>query len=57
ELVETWGHILTTCPLYESHRPVLRDASPDLVVSDLLGTAKGIEALIQFLQRTEAFKK
>lgn len=57
ERLQTREHILATCPTFESKRDALRSASEDLVITDILGTEKGIEALSQFLQETDAFKK
>lgn len=55
-----WGtlreHILTTCPAFENCRDVLRSASEDLIITDIIGTEKGI-ALSDSLKETEAFKK
>ena len=34
-----------------------KDASEDIITSDILGTQEGIEALIKFLVATNAFKK
>ncbi|KAI6045467.1 hypothetical protein EDC04DRAFT_2888916 [Pisolithus marmoratus] len=42
---------------FESNRDTLCSASEDLVITDILGTEKGIEALIEFLKDTDAFKK
>ena len=57
ELLQSRDHILATCPMYADQRQVLKTASEDLVTSDILGTKEGIEALIQFLRATNAFKK
>ncbi|KIM50329.1 hypothetical protein SCLCIDRAFT_79100, partial [Scleroderma citrinum Foug A] len=57
ELLQSRDHILATCPTYADQRQVLKTASEDLVTSDILGTKEGIEALIQFLRTTNAFKK
>lgn len=35
----------------------IRLRSEDLVVTDILGTEKGIEALVEFLNETGAFEK
>ncbi|KAI6015783.1 hypothetical protein BKA83DRAFT_4339106 [Pisolithus microcarpus] len=42
---------------FEPNRNILRSASEDLVITDILGTTKGIEALSDFLKETDAFKK
>lgn len=57
EHIQTREHILTSCPAYEPNRDSLRSVSEDLVITDILGTEKGIEALIDFLKETDAFKK
>jgi len=57
EPLQSCDHILTACPTYEDQRQILKKASEDLVMSDILGTKDGIEALIQFLRATNAFKK
>ena len=57
EPIQTRDHILASCPLYENHRHILKDASEDIVTSDILGTTEGVEALIKFLDATNAFKK
>ncbi|KAI6015731.1 hypothetical protein BKA83DRAFT_59137, partial [Pisolithus microcarpus] len=55
EHIQTREHILTSCPAYEPNRDSLRSVSEDLVITDILGTEKGIEALIDFLKETDAF--
>ena len=55
--LQSRDHILTACPTYENQRQALKDASEDLVTSDILGTKEGIEVLVQFLRATNAFKK
>lgn len=57
EHIQTREHILASCPTYEPTRDLLRAASEDLVTTDILGTVKGIEALTDFLMKTNAFKK
>ncbi|KAI6095999.1 hypothetical protein F5141DRAFT_1012528 [Pisolithus sp. B1] len=49
--LQTQEHILAMCPTFESK------SSEDLVIMDILGMEKGIEALYEFLQATDAFKK
>ncbi|KAI6129841.1 hypothetical protein EDD17DRAFT_1427414, partial [Pisolithus thermaeus] len=51
----TREHILATCPTFESKRDTLRSVSEGLVITDILGTEKGIEALSEFLKETDAF--
>ncbi|KAI6118512.1 hypothetical protein EDD16DRAFT_1480951, partial [Pisolithus croceorrhizus] len=55
--IQTREHMITSCPTYESKRDILRSVSEGLVITDILGTEKGIEALIEFLNVTDAFKK
>ncbi|KAI6154506.1 hypothetical protein EDD17DRAFT_1490039, partial [Pisolithus thermaeus] len=55
--IQMQEHILMLCPVYEPNHDLLCSASEDLVISDILGTAKGIEALAKFLKETDAFKK
>ncbi|KAI6130664.1 hypothetical protein EDD16DRAFT_1470040, partial [Pisolithus croceorrhizus] len=57
EHIQTREHILAMCPTFESNRDTLRSPSEDLVITDILGTEKGIEALADFLKETDAFKK
>ncbi|KAJ7786365.1 hypothetical protein B0H16DRAFT_1490170 [Mycena metata] len=46
--------VLRECELYEQHRDILRDASAELTIPDLLGTEDGIQAVVKFL---DAFTK
>jgi ribonuclease HI len=55
--LETREHILRTCPRYDAHRDVLRAASPTIHVPTLLGTDKGLRAIVEFIERTGAFTK
>ncbi|KAI6169250.1 hypothetical protein EDD17DRAFT_1464932, partial [Pisolithus thermaeus] len=57
EHIQTREHIPTTCPAFEDCRNILQSASEDLIVTDIIGTEKGIEALSAFLKETDAFKK
>ena len=57
EPIQTRDHVLASCPAYENQRHHLKDASEDIITSDILGTQEGIEALIKFLGATNAFKK
>ena len=57
EHVQTREHILQECPKYETHRHYLRDAAPDVALSEVLGTREGIKALTKFLSKTGAFSK
>lgn len=55
EAIQTRSHILADCPVYEPHRHLLRDVSPGLSITDLLGTREGIVATSKFLRRSGAF--
>ncbi|KAF9067107.1 hypothetical protein BDP27DRAFT_1384085 [Rhodocollybia butyracea] len=54
---ETHEHILWACPWYAQHRHILQKVSKDVSLSDILGTEKGISALINFLKTTSAFTR
>lgn len=53
--LQTRSHLLVDCPQYEHHRHILRDVSPALSVTQLLGTREGIQATSIFLRRSGAF--
>ncbi|KAI6112113.1 hypothetical protein EDD16DRAFT_1423229, partial [Pisolithus croceorrhizus] len=38
EYIQTCEHILATCPAFEPNHNILRSASEDLVITDILGT-------------------
>ncbi|KAL1713735.1 hypothetical protein EV715DRAFT_159860, partial [Schizophyllum commune] len=57
ELLQTRKHILAECPIYGTHRHLLREASPGFSLPVLLGTKKGIEALTEFVAKTGAFTR
>ncbi|EIW80336.1 hypothetical protein CONPUDRAFT_31816, partial [Coniophora puteana RWD-64-598 SS2] len=59
EPTQTRAHFLESCPLYETHRNLLRikERSSEIVLCDVLGTENGIAALIKFLKVSDAFKK
>jgi ribonuclease HI len=57
EPIQTREHILTTCPQYEESRDILRAVSQDIVLTEILGTKEGIDALIQFLRESGAFTR
>lgn len=54
---QTRAHLLRECELYEDHRGILRDFSPQIVLPDVLGTENGIAALAGFLEKSGAFTK
>ncbi|KAA8917663.1 hypothetical protein TRICI_000183 [Trichomonascus ciferrii] len=43
-------HILVRCGQYENARQVLRQVSPELNLKILLGSKKGLEALVEFIK-------
>ncbi|KAJ3853055.1 hypothetical protein EV368DRAFT_23101, partial [Lentinula lateritia] len=45
------------CLRYEDSRHILRKASQDICLKDILGTKEGIEALTEFLDEIGAFTK
>jgi hypothetical protein len=55
--LQTRGHLLADCPLFEQHRHHLRKASASCDENIILGTAKGRAALMLFLRDSDAFKK
>lgn len=57
EPLQTREHLLRDCPRYEDQRYILREASDDIALADILGTKAGIEALTLFLDLSGAFTK
>jgi hypothetical protein len=57
EPFQTREHILRDCPKYQTHRHILEEESRDISLPEILGTEKGIEALIDFLEESGAFTK
>jgi len=57
EEIQTWKHIIDTCPQYENHCQILHNVSSSIYMLDILGTKQGIAALSKFLKRTGAFTK
>jgi hypothetical protein len=55
ETTQTRIHILSECPLYDEHRHLLHDEDQNIIPTDIFGTRKGIERLIEFLSKTNAF--
>ncbi|KAH7930245.1 hypothetical protein BV22DRAFT_66415 [Leucogyrophana mollusca] len=56
-MLQTREHIIRECPQYEAHRQVLRGVSREIIMSEVMGTEKGIEALAEFIKESGAFKK
>ena len=57
ETPETREHIIRDCPRYNQQREVLKKASTDITLPEILGTPKGIKALTEFLQKSGAFTR
>ncbi|TFK95648.1 hypothetical protein BDV98DRAFT_490199, partial [Pterulicium gracile] len=51
------AHVLQECPDHLGHRWILRKASEDISLPEILATPKGIKALAKFLKATGAFTK
>jgi hypothetical protein len=54
---QTREHILVECPQYDNWRHLLREQSPTLSLTTILGTGDGIKALATFIARTGTFTK
>jgi len=50
-------HILRDCRLYRDHRYILEEISPFIYLPDILGTCEGIQALAEFLPKSNAFTR
>jgi len=57
EEIQTWKHIIDTCPQYENHCQILCNVSSFVYMPDILRTKQGIAPLSKFLKRTGAFTK
>jgi len=57
EYIETREHILRDCPRYEAHRHHLQAVSRDISMPEILGTAEGVEALVNFVRSSGAFTR
>jgi len=57
ESFQTHTHILRECHLYKDHRYILRKISPSIYPPDILGTQKGVEALAEFLSKSNAYTR
>lgn len=54
-VVQSRLHLLVDCPKYQTHRHILRKASPELDIRFLLGTAPGLAAVARFAGLSGAF--
>jgi ribonuclease HI len=57
EPLQTRDHVLSDCELHNAHRHILHKAIPNLSTALILSTRKGLNALVQFLKGSDAFKK
>ncbi|KAJ7837896.1 hypothetical protein B0H14DRAFT_2362035 [Mycena olivaceomarginata] len=57
EVLQAHEHLFCECPLYQDLRHILRGASRDLSLPEILGTKDGVEALAKFLEESGAFTK
>jgi len=57
EEIQTYKHIIDTCPQYENHCQILCNVSNSIYMPDILGTKQGIAALSKFLERSGTFTK
>ena len=57
EEFQTREHILFDCPRYDDYRHYLEVEGSVPELSQVLGTKKGIECLIEFLKSSRAFTK
>ncbi|KAF6740898.1 hypothetical protein DFP72DRAFT_398185 [Ephemerocybe angulata] len=55
--IESREHVLAHCPRFERWRQPLRDVSPGIALSEILGTVDGIAALEAFLRTSGAFAR
>jgi hypothetical protein len=55
--IQTRIHILSECPLFDEQRHLLHDEEHNIIPTDLFGIKTGIERLIEFLSKTNAFAK
>ncbi|KAG1807298.1 uncharacterized protein BJ212DRAFT_1282164, partial [Suillus subaureus] len=49
-------HILCYCPLFNRQRIHLHEFSRHLILSEIMGTEKGITAMVKFLEESDTFK-
>ena len=57
EILETRNHIIRECPRYTRECNILSKASQALALSEILGTTHGIEALAEFIAKSNAFTR
>ncbi|KAF7378403.1 RnaseH domain transposon factor [Mycena sanguinolenta] len=57
EPFQTREHLLCECSRYEDQQHILKEASRDLSLPELLGTKEGIAATAKFLEESGAFTK
>ena len=57
ETPETREHIIRDCPRYNHQREILKKASADVTLPEILGTPNGIKALTEFIQKSGAFSR
>ena len=50
-------HILRDCTRYTAYRHILQETSPNILLSDILGTKEGIYALAKFLKSYSALSR
>ncbi|KZV79121.1 hypothetical protein EXIGLDRAFT_735638 [Exidia glandulosa HHB12029] len=55
--MQTREHTLRECTRYDDYRDILRKASRNIVLSEILGTERGLAALSEFLRKSGAFTK
>ncbi|KAI6002498.1 hypothetical protein EDC04DRAFT_2580993, partial [Pisolithus marmoratus] len=55
--MQTREHVIISCPMFESNQNILHTVSEDLIISNLLGMEKGIKALVELLNVTNAPQK
>jgi hypothetical protein len=55
--IQMHEHVLTDCDLHDASWHILHKACPTLSTALLLGTHKGIQALVNFLKDSDALKK
>lgn len=54
---QTQEHVIRECLRYEESRDILRGVDEQMKMGILLGTKKGLDAMVKFLNKTDAFTK